>query len=191
MPEDRRPIRDAARGPSAGVRRPVRTRGPDSLSTCVLEPLQSGRCAVEPMPRAMRERLSSLGDGPPQGFGRSPCRVFAWSSLRPSSQTRGGVRRHSLAEAVGEAVPGVWRGPVFVGLRPSLREASSSEDPAYVPSLDVIIGAEVRADRLREIRDELSSGANERAPRARTPYTSRGRPDACRPRDCVRRPSRL
>jgi len=58
-----------------------------------------------------------------------------------------------LAKAIEEAVPGEWQGPAtsVYGLH-FVRVID--KDPAYLPELEVIV-AEVRADRLREIRDAL------------------------------------
>ncbi|MBW1760361.1 MAG: peptidyl-prolyl cis-trans isomerase [Deltaproteobacteria bacterium] len=100
---------------------------------------------------AMREQLSSLGDGPPKGLGDPLPGLRMEQSATPSK-----VKEDfgaELARVVDGAVTGVWRGPAgsVYGLH-FVRVID--QDPAYVPSLDVI-AAEVRADRLREIRDEL------------------------------------
>lgn len=58
-----------------------------------------------------------------------------------------------LARVVEDAVVGVWRGPTgsVYGLH---FVKVVAQEPAQVPALGVI-AAEVRADRLREIREEL------------------------------------
>jgi len=101
---------------------------------------------------AMRQRLSELGDAAPTGLG-DPL-----PGLRLERSATLTELRHDygpeLASLVGEAVLGTWRGPIssVYGLH---FVKVLEQQPAYVPSLDVI-GAEVRGDRLREIREELS-----------------------------------
>jgi hypothetical protein len=100
---------------------------------------------------AMRERLSNLGDGPPQGLGDPlPGLRSEQSATLLQIKDDYGIE---LARAVEEAVEGVWRGPArsVYGLH---FVKVVDQEPAYVPALDVI-AAEVRADRLREIQDEL------------------------------------
>ena len=82
----------------------------------------------------------------------TPCRVFAPSNPRrhPSLKDDYGAE---LAGVVQEAVLGAWRGPVSSVYGLHFVKVIATE-AAYVPPLDVI-GAEVRADRLREIRKEL------------------------------------
>ena len=67
---------------------------------------------------------------------------------------------------VREAIAGTWRGPVSSVYGLHFIKVVATE-PAYVPSLDVIV-AEVRADRLREVRDELRK---ERMDALRDAYT--------------------
>lgn len=102
--------------------------------------------------RDMRKQLSELGDSVPSGLG-DPL-----PGLRPEqSATPSGVRQdygQELAEIVEEPVIGTWRGPVSSVYGLHFIKVIAAE-PAYVPALD-IIGAEVRADRLGEIREELS-----------------------------------
>lgn len=113
---------------------------------------------------AMREQLSTLGDERPRGLG-DPL-----PGLRPEqSGTPSQINNDygaALAQIVEEAVADVWRGPVssVYGLH---FVRVTGKEPGYVPSLD-IIGAEVRADRLREIRDELGK---ERMDALRGAYT--------------------
>jgi len=100
---------------------------------------------------AMRELLSSLGDQPPRDLG-DPLPGLR----REQSATVSQIERDygaELARTVEEAVEGVWRGPAasVFGLH-FIRVVG--QEAAYVPALDVI-AAEVRADRMREIRDEL------------------------------------
>lgn len=100
---------------------------------------------------AMRARLSALGDDPPTDLG-DPLPGLRSEQLATPSQIEADYGAE-LAQLVEEAMIGVWRGPV-----PSVYGLHfvrvTNKEPAYVPSLDVI-AAEVRADRLREIRDEL------------------------------------
>jgi hypothetical protein len=115
---------------------------------------------------AMREQLSALGDKPPSGLG-DPL-----PGLRPEqSGTPSQIKEDygaELAQVVEEAVLGAWRGPVssVYGLH---FVRVTGKDPAYVPPLD-LIAAEVRADRLREIREELR---RERMDALRGAYTVR------------------
>jgi hypothetical protein len=100
---------------------------------------------------AMRQRLSALDDEAPQGFGDPlPGLRSEQSATLTHIQDDYGAE---LAQFIEEAVPGAWSGPTtsVYGLH-FVRVID--RDPAYVPPLDVIV-AEVRADRLREIRDEL------------------------------------
>jgi len=100
---------------------------------------------------AMRARLSALGDGPPTGLG-DPLPGLRPEQVATPSQIKADYGP-DLAEVVVEALVGVWRGPVrsVYGLH---FVRVTGKEPAYIPPLDVI-AAEVRADRLREIRDEL------------------------------------
>jgi hypothetical protein len=101
---------------------------------------------------AMRERLSELGDAAPSGLGDPlpGLRVERWATVSALRKEYG----PELASLVEEAVLGSWRGPVssVYGLH---FVKVLEQQPEYVPTLDVI-GAEVRADRMREIREELS-----------------------------------
>jgi len=101
--------------------------------------------------REMRERLAALGDSAPAGLGDSLPGLRPEQSATPSElKDDYGAE---LAVAVGEAVVGAWRGPVSSVYGLHFVKVIGTE-PAYVPPLDVI-GAEVRADRLREIREEV------------------------------------
>ncbi|MDH3655289.1 MAG: peptidylprolyl isomerase [Myxococcales bacterium] len=101
--------------------------------------------------REMRERLAELGDTAPAGLG-DPL-----PGLRPEQSATPSELKDDygpeLAGVVQEAVLGAWRGPVSSVYGLHFVKVIDTE-PAYVPPLDVI-GAEVRADRLREIRKEL------------------------------------
>ena len=100
---------------------------------------------------AMREVLSKLGDAPARGLG-DPL-----PGLRPeqvATPTR--IRSEygsELATVVEEAALGTWRGPVpsVYGLH-FIKVIDKA--PSYVPRLEVI-GAEVRADLLSELREQL------------------------------------
>jgi len=100
---------------------------------------------------SMREQLSMLGDEAPQGLG-DPLPGLRLEQSATPSQIKNDYGLE-LAQAIEEAVPGEWRGPAtsVYGLH-FVRVID--RDPAYLPELEVIF-AEVRADRLREIRDEL------------------------------------
>ena len=71
-----------------------------------------------------------------------------------------------VGRVAGEAIVGAWRGPAssVYGLH-FIRV--TNKEPAYLPVLDVIV-AEVRADWLREVRDELRK---ERMDALRDAYT--------------------
>ncbi|MGB5694450.1 MAG: peptidylprolyl isomerase [Polyangiales bacterium] len=100
---------------------------------------------------AMRAELSALGAEPPNGLG-DPLPGLRAEQSSTASQIEDDYGE-ALAQIIAEAVPGVWRGPVssVYGLH---FVSVIGKEPTYVPPLDVIV-AEVRADRLREIRDEL------------------------------------
>jgi len=101
--------------------------------------------------REMRERLAALGDSAPAGLGDPLPGLRPEQSATPSElKDDYGAE---LAVAVGEAVVGAWRGPVSSVYGLHFVKVIGTK-PAYVPPLDVI-GAEVRADRLREIRKEV------------------------------------
>ena len=116
--------------------------------------------------RAMRETLAALGDAAPVGLG-DPL-----PGLRPEQvATPSKIRQEygsELAETVSEPVVGVWRGPASSVYGLHFVKVIDRE-PAYVPPLSVI-GAEVRAHRLREIREELRK---ERMSALREAYTVR------------------
>jgi hypothetical protein len=113
---------------------------------------------------AMRERLSALGDEPPGSWG-DPLPGLRSVQLATPSQLKDDYGAE-LARVVEDAVEGVWRGPAgsVYGLH---FVKVVDQEPAYVPTLDVI-GAVVRADRLREIREELRT---ERMDALRSAYT--------------------
>ncbi len=115
---------------------------------------------------AMRERLFALGDARPKGLG-DPLPGLRSEQLAAPSQVKDdyGVE---LAAIVEEAVENVWRGPV-VSVYGLHFVKVVDQEPAQVPPLDQII-AEVRADRLREIREALR---DERMEALRTAYTVR------------------
>lgn len=100
---------------------------------------------------AMRERLSALGDEAPRGLG-DPLPGLRSEQLATPSRIKDDYGAE-LARVVEDAVEGAWRGPAgsVYGLH---FVKVVDQEPAYVPALDVIV-AEVRADRLREIREEL------------------------------------
>ena len=101
--------------------------------------------------RQMRERLTALGDSAPASLGDPLPGLRPEQSATPSKLKD--AYGTELAGVVEEAVVGAWRGPVSSVYGLHFVKVIDTE-PAYVPPLDVI-GAEVRADRLREIRKEL------------------------------------
>jgi hypothetical protein len=113
---------------------------------------------------AMGAQLSALGDGAPRGLGDPlPGLRSEQSATLAQIQSDYG---EELAQVIEAAALREWRGPAssVYGLH-FVRVIGS--DPAYVPALDVIF-AEVRADRLREIREELRT---ERMDALRAAYT--------------------
>lgn len=101
--------------------------------------------------REMRQTLMALGDAPPEGLG-DPLPGLR----REQSSTSARVRSEYGAEVAAileEPIVGVWRGPASSVYGLHFVKVLDTQ-PAYVPPLDVI-GAEVRADRLSEIRNQL------------------------------------
>jgi hypothetical protein len=101
--------------------------------------------------RQMREQLDALGDAPPMGLG-DPLPGLRPEVLATPSKVRAEYGS-ALADAVEQAIVGAWRGPIASVYGLHFIKVVSKE-PARVPPLDTI-GAEVRADLLREIREEL------------------------------------
>ena len=101
--------------------------------------------------RDMRERLAQLGDAPPSGLG-DPLPGLRAEQVATPSKVRAEYGAE-VAEVISDAVVGTWRGPAasIYGLH-FIKVVD--QEPAHVPPLDVIV-AEVRADRLREIREDL------------------------------------
>ena len=114
----------------------------------------------------MRERLSTLGGAPPSGLG-DPLPGLRSEQLETPSKIEADYGPE-LARTIADAVVGVWRGPASSVYGLHFVKVIGKE-PARVPPLDVI-GAEVRADRLREIREELR---DERMAALRDAYTVR------------------
>ena len=113
---------------------------------------------------SMRERLSALSDEPPRGLG-DPLPGLRPEQVATASQIEDDYGPE-LAHVVEEAIVGVWRGPA--GSVYGLHFVKVVEQqPAQVPALDLIF-AEVRDDRLREIREELQA---ERMEALRDAYT--------------------
>ena len=113
---------------------------------------------------SMRERLSALGDEPPRGLG-DPLPGLRPEQVATASQLEDDYGPE-LARVVEEAIVGVWRGPA--GSVYGLHFVKVVEQqPTQVPALDLIF-AEVRDDRLREIREELRA---ERMEALRDAYT--------------------
>ncbi len=101
--------------------------------------------------RDLRAQLSALGDAPPTGLG-DPLPGLRMEQLVTVSKIRDEYGP-DLGEVVEEGIVGSWRGPVpsVYGLH-FIRILA--KEPPYVPDLRVI-AAEVRADRLRELRQAL------------------------------------
>jgi hypothetical protein len=113
---------------------------------------------------SMRERLSALSDEPPRGLG-DPLPGLRPEQVATASQLEDDYGPE-LARVVEEAIVGVWRGPA--GSVYGLHFVKVVEQqPTQVPALDLIF-AEVRDDRLREIREELRA---ERMEALRDAYT--------------------
>ena len=100
---------------------------------------------------AMRAKLGELGDAKPAGLGDPLPGLRPEQVSAPSKFARDYGR--DVADALSESLIGVWRGPIpsVYGIH-FLRVLE--EEPARVPPLEVI-GSEVRADLLREIKKEL------------------------------------
>jgi hypothetical protein len=112
----------------------------------------------------MREQLSELGDAAPEGLGDPlpGLRSVQVATLASLAADYGG----DLSRVAADARLGVWRGPVSSVYGVHFLKVVG-EEPAYVPPLDAI-SAEVRADRLREFREELGK---ERMMALRSAYT--------------------
>jgi hypothetical protein len=114
--------------------------------------------------RELRAQLDELGDAAPTGLG-DPLPGLRQELLATPSKlrTRFGPE---LADAVAEAVVGVWRGPASSVYGLHFIKVLDKE-PARLPPLEAI-GAEVRADLLRDVRAELRK---ERMAALRDAYT--------------------
>jgi hypothetical protein len=112
----------------------------------------------------MREHLSELGDAAPERLGDPLPGLRPEQVATPSSLAAD--YGEDLSRVAADARLGVWRGPVSSVYGVHFLKVVA-EEPAYVPLLDSI-SAEVRADRLREIREELSK---ERMVALRSAYT--------------------
>ena len=150
VPEDRMPTRDELQAHLRAHGDRFEREGRVRFQQVFLSRSKRGD-ALSADASAMREQLSTLDERPPKGLG-DPL-----PGLRPEqSATLSKIKDDygvELAQAVEEAVTGVWRGPAtsVYGLH---FVKVIDQDAAYVPALD-IIAAEVRADRLRELRAEL------------------------------------
>ena len=101
--------------------------------------------------REMRDRLTELDDSAPSRLGDPLPNLRSEQSATPSELEDD--YGPELAGLVQEGLIGAWRGPVSSVYGLHFIKVIDQE-PAYVPPLDVI-GAEVRADRLRELRKAL------------------------------------
>jgi len=165
LPEERVPSREALEAHRAAHLERFEREGRFRFQQVFLSRSKRG-ASLAADASAMRERLSELGDDAPVGLGDPlpGLRVERSATLAALRDDYG----PEFASLVEEAVLGAWRGPVasVYGLH---FVKVLDRQPAYVPGLDVI-GAEVRADRIREIRDELSK---ERMKALRHAYTVR------------------
>jgi hypothetical protein len=113
---------------------------------------------------AMRATLAELRDAPPKGLG-DPLPGLRTEQVATPSKVKSEYGAE-LAAVVEEGVVGTWRGPVSSVYGLHFIKVVSTE-PGRVPPLEVI-SAEVRADKLREIRKELEQ---ERMAELREAYT--------------------
>jgi hypothetical protein len=165
VPEDRMPTRDELEAHRTAHADRFEREGRIRFQHVFLSRSKRGD-SLSADARDMRERLSQLGDAPPSGLG-DPLPGLRPEQLATSSKLEDDYGA-DLANVVEEALVGVWRGPArsVYGLH-FIKVVE--RQPAEVPPLDVI-GAEVRADRLREIREELRE---ERMAALRDAYTVR------------------
>lgn len=163
VPEDRMPTREDLEGHRQAHPERFEREGRVRFQHVFLSRSKRGE-SLPSAAAAMRAELSALGAERATGLGDPlPGLRTEQSATVSKVQEEYGA---ALAEVVAEAVPGVWRGPVpsVYGLH-FVRVIDKA--PAHVPPLDVI-SAEVRADRLRGIRDALRS---ERLSALRAAYT--------------------
>lgn len=150
VPEDRMPTREALEKHRAEHPERFEREGRVRFHHVFLSRSKRGETLPSDA-RAMRAKLERLDEDPPSGLG-DPLPGVRAEQLATVSKVRAEYGSH-LASLVEEPIVGVWRGPVssVYGLH-FIRVVE--RQPAYVPSLEVI-GTEVRADMLREIRDAL------------------------------------
>jgi len=163
VPEDRTPNRDELEAHRQAHGDRFEREGRFRFHQVFLSRSKRGD-ALQADATAMREQLVTLGDGAPRALG-DPLPGLRSEQSATLTQILADYGAE-LAKVIEEAVPGAWVGPATTvyGLH-FLRVID--KDRAYVPPLDVIV-AEVRADRLREIRDELRT---ERMDALRQAYT--------------------
>jgi hypothetical protein len=99
----------------------------------------------------LRQSLEEIGEANPSGLG-DPLPGLRTEQSATVSKIRAEYG-DALANAVEEALVGVWRGPIPSVYGLHFIKVIESE-PSYVPPLDVI-GLEVQADLLRELRAQL------------------------------------
>lgn len=163
VPKDRMPTREELEAHVAAHPERFEREGRVRFQHVFLSKTKRGD-ALASDAKAMRDRLAKLGDEAPSGLGDPlpgvrPEQVATVSKIREDYGP-------DVARVVAEAVPGVWRGPASSVYGLHFIKVVDSE-PSRVPPLEVI-GAEVRADRLREIREELRK---ERMDALRDAYT--------------------
>jgi hypothetical protein len=150
VPEDRMPTREALERHRAAHPERFEREGRVRFHHVFLSRSKRGQTLPSDA-RAIRARLEELGEGPPSGVG-DPLPGVRAEQRATVSKIRAEYGSQ-LASLVEEPIVGVWRGPVssVYGLH-FIRVVE--RQPAYVPPLDVI-GTEVRADMLGEIREAL------------------------------------
>ena len=150
VPKDRMPSQDELEAHRASHKDRFEREGKVRFEHVFLSGTKRGE-ALAADAVAMRARLEELGDAAPEGLGDPlPGLRAVQSSTASQIKTSYGAE---LAAVIDQGVVGSWRGPV-----PSVYGVHFvrvlEKEPSSVPAL-TIIGAEVRADLLSEIAQEL------------------------------------
>lgn len=150
VPEDRMPTREALEEHRATHSERFEREGRVRFQHVFLSRSKRGEMLSSDA-RAMRARLDAIGARRPSGLG-DPLPGLRVEQVAAVSKIRARYGSE-VADVVDEPIVDVWRGPVssVYGLH-FIRVVE--REPAYVPPLEVI-GAEVRADMLREMRKRL------------------------------------
>ncbi len=151
VPKDRMPTREDLEEHRAAHRDRFEREGKVRFEHAFLSGTKRGE-ALASDAVAMRAQLEALGDAAPKELG-DPLPALAAVQSSTIAQVKA-VYGAELAGVVDEGVVGSWRGPV-----PSVYGVHFvrvlEKEPSSVPAL-TIIEAEVRADLLSEIEEELS-----------------------------------